>query len=79
MKDPDYGPIFAQVRERFEREEIGGLKPEYMAKKVEQIVSAKHPHLRYCVANLEQKLSVILKRFIPGNWNVDILRSYYKS
>ena len=79
LKDPDYGPIFSQVRERFEKEEINGLRPEYMAKKVEQIVNAKHPHLRYCVANLEQKLSVILKRFIPGNWNVDILRSYYKS
>ena len=79
LKDPDYGPVFARVRERFEKEEIGGLKPEYMAKKVEQIVDAKRPRLRYCVANLEQKLSVILKRIIPGNWNVAILRSYYGS
>ena len=79
LKDPDYGPVFARVRERFEKEEIGGLKPEYMAKKVEQIVDAKRPRLRYCVANLEQKLSVILKRIIPGNWNVAILRNYYGS
>lgn len=79
LKDPDYGPVFSRVKERFEKEEISGLKPEYMAKRVEKIVNARHPHLRYCVANLEQKLSVILKRFIPGNWNVAILRSYYKS
>lgn len=79
LKNPDYGPVFSRVRERFEKEEIGGLKPEYMAKKVEQIVNARRPKLRYCVANLEQHLSVILKRVIPGNWNVAILRSYYGS
>lgn len=79
LKDPDYGPVFAQVRERFEKEEIGGLKPEYMAERVEKIVDARRPHLRYCVANLEQRLSVVLKRVIPGNWNVAILRSYYGS
>ena len=79
QKDPDYGPVFAKVRERFEKEEIGGLKPEYMAKKVERIVDATRPKLRYCVANLEQRLSVVLKRLIPGNWNVAILRSYYGS
>ncbi len=79
LKDPDYGPVFARVRERFEKEEIGGLKPDYMAKKVEQIVNARRPRLRYCVANFEQKLSVLLKRVIPGNWNVAILRSYYGS
>ena len=79
LKDPDYGPVFARVRERFEKEEIGGLKPDFMAKKVEQIVDARRPRLRYCVANLEQRLSVLLKRVIPGNWNVAILRSYYGS
>ena len=79
LKDPDYGPVFARVREKFEKEEIGGLKPDYMAKKVEQIVNARRPRLRYCVANFEQKLSVLLKRVIPGNWNVAILRSYYGS
>jgi len=79
LKDPDYGPVFKRVRERFEKEEISGLKPEYMAQKVEKIINARHPHLRYCVANLEQKLSVVLKRLIPGNWNVAILRSYYGS
>lgn len=79
LKDPDYGPVFAKVRVRFEKEEIGGLKPEYMAKKVERIVDARRPKMRYCVANLEQRLSVVLKRLIPGNWNVAILRSYYGS
>lgn len=79
LNDPDYGPVFREVLAKMENEENNGLKPEYLAAKVEKVVDAKHPALRYCVANFEQKLSVILKRFIPGNWNVDILRSYYKS
>lgn len=78
-KDPDYGPVFNRVKNRFEKEEIKGLRPEYMAKKVEKIVNSKHPCLRYCIANPEQKLSVLLKKIIPGNWNVAILRSYYGS
>ena len=77
--DPDYGPVFARVLAKFENEENGGLKPEYLAKKVEKIVDAKHPAMRYCIANFEQKLSIVLKRLIPGNWNVAILRSYYNS
>ena len=79
LNDPDYGPVFRRVQAKFESEENNGLKPEYLAKKVEKIINSKHPALRYCIANLEQKLSVVLKRLIPGNWNVDILRSYYKS
>ncbi len=79
INDPDYGPMYKQALSLFEKEENGGGTPEYMAKRVEKIVNAKHPHLRYVVApNFTQKLSVYLKRIIPGNWNVDILRSYYK-
>lgn len=79
LADPDYGPVFRQVQSKFENEEINGLKPEYLARKVEKIVNCQRPALRYCIANFEQRLSVVLKRFIPGNWNVDILRSFYKS
>lgn len=78
LNDEEYGPLYRKALSIFEQEENGGLKPEYMAKQVEKIVDAKHPRLRYCVANFVQKLSVYLKRIIPGNWNVDILRSYYK-
>ena len=62
-----------------EKEENGGLKPEVLAKRIEGIVEAKRPRLRYVVANLEQKLSVLLKRVLPGNMFVNILRGYYKS
>lgn len=73
-----YGESFARSLSIIEKEENGGLKPERMAKKIEKIIASNNPKLRYVVANLEQKLSVLLKRILPGNWMVAILRDYYK-
>lgn len=79
MEDPNYGPIFKRSLELIEKEEKKGLTPDTLARKIEKIVDANHPHLRYVVANFEQWLSVMLKRIIPGNWFVDILSDYYKT
>ena len=79
MDDPDYGPIFKRSLGLIENEENGGLTPDVLAKKIEKIVDAKHPKLRYVVSNMEQWLSVVLKRILPGNCFVDILVSYYKT
>lgn len=79
LNDPDYGPIFKRSLNLIEKEENGGLKPDVLSRKIEKIVDARHPRLRYVVANFEQWLSVALKRFIPGNWFVNILVSYYKT
>lgn len=73
-----YGPSFARALSLIEKEERGGLKPERLAQTICHVVECRRPRLRYCVASMEQKLSVLLKRFIPGNWMVGILRSYYK-
>lgn len=77
-KSDAYGASFARSLSLIEKEENGGLKPEKLAKKIEKIIETNHPRLRYVVANLEQRLSVLLKRIIPGNWMVRILRNYYK-
>jgi hypothetical protein len=79
MDDPDYGPIFKRSLGLIEKEENSGLTHDVLAHKIEKIVNAKHPKLRYVVANFEQWLSVALKRFIPGNWFVNILVDYYKT
>ena len=62
-----------------EKEENGGLSPEVLAKRIGKIIECRRPKLRYVIANTEQWLSVVLKKIVPGNWFVDILRSYYKS
>ncbi len=77
-KNAAYGASFARSLELIEKEENGGLRPEKLAKTIEKIICSRRPRLRYVVANLEQRLSVLLKRIIPGNWMVGILRSYYK-
>lgn len=74
----DYGPSFERSLNIIEKEENGGLKPIVLAKKICHIVECRKPRLRYVVSNLEQWLSVVLKRILPGNWFVSILQSYYK-
>ena len=77
--DPVYGPIFKRSLSIIEKEENGGLKPEKLAQTILHIVECRRPRLRYVVANLEQRLSVLLKHLLPGNCFVNILRDYYKS
>ena len=79
LDDPDYGPIFRNSLAIIEKEENGGLKPEVLARRIAKMVEQKNPPLRKVVANLEQKLSVVIKRVLTGNQMVSILRGYYKS
>ena len=79
MSDKDYGPVFRRSLSIIEDEENGGLKPEKLAQQIATIVDCRRPRLRYVVANLEQRFSVLLKRILPGGVFVNILRSYYKS
>ena len=79
LQDPAYGPVFKYSLEIIENEENGGLKPEILAQTIAKIVDCRKPRLRYVVANFEQKLSVAVKRILPGNTFVNILRDYYKS
>lgn len=79
LNDASYGPVFKHSLQLIEKEENGGLKPEKIAQKVTHIVECRRPRMRYVVANFEQWLSVVIKRIVPGNMFVDILRGYYKS
>ena len=78
MQSDAYGESFRRSLQIIEKEENGGLAPEVLAKTIEKIVNARHPKLRYPVANLEQRLSILLHSILPGNWFVDVLRGYYK-
>lgn len=78
MQNDDYRDSFARSLAIIEKEENGGLQPSVLAKKISKIVDVKKPKMRYVVANFEQKLSVLIKRFVSGNFFVWILRDYYK-
>lgn len=79
LNDSDYGPVFRRSLSIIEDEENGGLKPEVLAQRIVKIVGCRKPRLHYVVANFEQRLSVLLKRILPGGLFVNILRDYYKS
>ena len=71
-------PTYAESLKSIENDEQSGLKPEYLAKKVACIIKKKHPAYHYIIANLEQRLSVTLKRLLPQPLFAAILASYYK-
>lgn len=79
LDDPDYGPVFKRSLAIIEKEENGGLQPEVLARRIAKLVEKRNPPLRNVVANLEQWLSVVIKRILTGNQMVAILRDYYKS
>ena len=79
LDDPDYGPVFKNSLAIIEKEENGGLQPEVLARRIAKLVERKNPPLRSVVSNLEQWLSVVIKRVLTGNQMVGVLRSYYKS
>ena len=78
FKNIDYGKSFNRALKIIEKEEKSGLEPIVLAKRIEKIIKTKNPRFRYVVANLEQRLSVLLKKILPANMFIDILRNYYK-
>ncbi len=74
----DYKDSFNKTIRIIEKEELSGLKPIVLAKKVNYIINKKHPKFRYSVASPIQKLSIFAKKILPARWFQAILRIYYK-
>ena len=71
-------PAWARALASIEKDETGGLTPEFLAEKVARIVKKKRPKYNYVISTLEQRLSVTLKKILPPSWFASILGSYYK-
>jgi len=56
----------------------GGMDPMVMAKKIEQIIHAKHPKVHYKVGGFMEKFSIVLKRILPGKVYEKLLMNHYK-
>jgi NADP-dependent 3-hydroxy acid dehydrogenase YdfG len=72
-----YAAQFQKTLSVIEKDETGGLSPDYLARKVAHILELKNPCHHYIIATLEQKFAVILKRILPGSWFSKILSSHY--
>ena len=69
---------YAKSMMKVEQDEVGGLKPQMLARKISQIIRKKNPQYGYVVASFEQRLSVFLKSVLPARWFASILGGYYK-
>ncbi len=72
-----YKEQFEKTLSIIEKDEKGGLKPEYLAKKLGKIIEKKNPCHSYIIATPEQKFAVVLKRILPGSLFASILSSHY--
>ncbi len=61
-----------------ENDEMHGLSPEYLAKKMAKIVKKRSPKFSYIIAKPEQKFAAFLKKVLPQNLFFSILASHYK-
>jgi NAD(P)-dependent dehydrogenase (short-subunit alcohol dehydrogenase family) len=74
-----YHDLFLKVTEKIDYDEAHGSDPDRLAKFVAKIIQKRNPRLRYKIGKFDQKLSVLLKRILPGRVFESIIFSYYKS
>lgn len=76
--DPDYKDQYAETLKIIENNEDTGSDPSKIAKLVLQIVKRDSRKFRYPVGNLIERLSIFVKRLVPGRLYQWILRVFYK-
>lgn len=72
-----YKQQFIKSITTIEKDENGGLSPDFLARKVCKIIESKNPCPRYIISTLEQKFAVLLKAVLPDAWFSKILASHY--
>jgi len=72
-----YESQFEKSLSIIEKDENGGLPPEFLARKLAKILDKKNPCHHYIIATVEQKLAVFLKQVLPGSLFSKILSSHY--
>jgi short-subunit dehydrogenase len=75
--DP-YQDHFEKTLSVIEKDEANGWKPEVIARRLVKIIEYRNPHQRYIIASFKQKLAVVLKYVLPGDWFRKILEGHYK-
>lgn len=78
QEHPDYKSQFATTLKLIEDNENNGSQPIKIARLVSKIANKKNPQFRYPIGNLVERLSIYVKRLVPGRIYQWILRVYYK-
>jgi len=74
-----YRDVFLKIASKIEYDESHGSEPEILAGFINKIIQKNNPKLRYKFGKFDQKLSVLLKRILPGRVFESIIYSYYNS
>ncbi|HEY3388521.1 MAG TPA: SDR family oxidoreductase [Prolixibacteraceae bacterium] len=72
-----YDTQFRKSMSIIETDERGGMKPDFLARKLTSIIDKKSPRSAYIISTAEQKLAVVLKRLLPESFFSGILGSHY--
>jgi short-subunit dehydrogenase len=75
--DSAYGTQSQKTLSIIEKDEKGGMSPDFLARKVAKILEQKNPYHHYIIATPEQKFAVLLKRLLPASWFMKMLSSHY--
>lgn len=70
-------PSYGRSLKGIEKDEMSGLKPEYLAEKIARIVAKKRPAYNYVIASFLQGLAVFAKWLLPKRVFAWILSLYY--
>lgn len=70
--------ILDRSREIIEKDEESGQSPIKIAELIAKLINKKRPKLRYPIAAFDQRLSIILKKFLPNGVFDRIIMAYYK-
>lgn len=77
-QNEDYKDQFATTLKIIEDNENSGSSPAKIARLVSRIVDKKKTGFRYPVGNIIERLSIFVKRLVPGRFYQWILRQYYQ-
>ncbi len=76
VKGSPYEKSYGAVLNAIDADVDSGGNPVAVAKKVYEIMQRKHPKVHYTVGEPLQRLSVLLKRVLPGRWFERLLASH---
>ena len=71
-------PSYERSLKGIEKDEMTGLKPDFLAGKIARIITRKNPRYSYIIASPLQKLAVLAKTILPRRLFYWILSLYYK-
>lgn len=78
QENEDYREQFAVTLKLIEDNENNGNPPIKIARLVAKIVNSEKPAFRYPIGNIVERLSIFVKRIVPGRFYQWILRQYYQ-